>query len=64
MEFIAYAVALVVLLVLNGFFVLAEFAIVKVRSSRIEELANDGDPRAPLVARIQERLDEIGRAHV
>lgn len=58
LEYLVYFISLIVLLVLNGFFVLAEFAIVKVRSSRIEELANDGDPRAPLVARIQERLDD------
>lgn len=58
LDYLLYAVALVVLLVLNGFFVLAEFAIVKVRSSRVEELSNDGDPRAPLVADIQAKLDD------
>lgn len=57
-EFLIYAGALVVLLTLNGFFVLAEFAIVKVRSSRIQELSDEGDPRAPLVADIQRRLDD------
>lgn len=57
-DYIFYVVALVVLLVLNGFFVLAEFAIVKVRSSRIEELTDEGDPRAPLVAGIQAKLDD------
>lgn len=31
------------LLLLNGFFVLAEFAVVKVRSSRIEELVQSSD---------------------
>jgi CBS domain containing-hemolysin-like protein/mannitol/fructose-specific phosphotransferase system IIA component len=46
------------LLLLNGFFVLAEFAIVKVRSSRIEELVQDGHPQAKLLQQIHHRLDE------
>lgn len=46
------------LLVLNGFFVLAEFAVVKVRSSRIEELVNAGHPRARLLQQIHDHLDE------
>jgi CBS domain containing-hemolysin-like protein len=46
------------LLLLNGFFVLAEFAVVKVRSSRIEELVQAGHPRAPLLKQIHDRLDE------
>ncbi|MCS6969522.1 MAG: CNNM domain-containing protein [Planctomycetota bacterium] len=58
MEFVGYAVAILVLLALNGFFVLAEFAIVRVRSSRVEELIERGDPRARLVADIQARLDD------
>src|SRR6188768_2765939 len=45
-------------LLLNGFFVLAEFAMVKVRPTRIEALAASGDVRAKLVQRIQARLDE------
>src|SRR5690242_8045647 len=35
---------------MNGFFVLAEFALVKVRATRIEELARQGNRRA-IVAR-------------
>ncbi|MBN1605605.1 MAG: DUF21 domain-containing protein [Polyangiaceae bacterium] len=50
--------ALVLLLALNAFFVLAEFAIVKVRPSRVAQLAADGNQRATLVAKIQEDLDE------
>jgi CBS domain containing-hemolysin-like protein len=50
--------ALALLLALNAFFVLAEFAIVKVRPSRVAQLSADGDPRATLVAKIQEHLDE------
>jgi hypothetical protein len=41
--------ALVFLLALNAFFVLAEFAIVKVRPSRVTQLAAAGDKRAVLV---------------
>ena len=57
MELLALALALAFLLALNGFFVLAEFAIVKVRPSRVAELAAEGNPRAPLVAAIQHDLD-------
>jgi CBS domain containing-hemolysin-like protein len=42
---------------LNGFFVAAEFAIVKVRESRIEQLARDGARAAPTVQHILHHLD-------
>ncbi len=51
-------VALVALLALNGFFVLAEFAIVKVRPSRVTQLIAAGEARAVLLANIQDHLDE------
>jgi CBS domain containing-hemolysin-like protein/mannitol/fructose-specific phosphotransferase system IIA component len=51
-------IGLVLLLAANAFFVLAEFAMVKVRPSRITELAATGNKRATLVGRIQEHLDE------
>ena len=47
-----------VLLALNFFFVLAEFALVRVRASRVEELIDGGDARAKLIARIQANMDE------
>ena len=47
-----------VLVLLNGFFVLAEFALVKVRTTRIEELARTGDRRAVLARGMLEELDE------
>mgnify|MGYP001564868183 CR=1 FL=1 len=50
--------ALVVLLALNAFFVLAEFAIVKVRPSRVTQLVVAGDERAVLLTDIQGHLDE------
>lgn len=52
--FLLIALALVAL---NGFFVLMEFAVVKVRASRIEELVRKGDPRALRAKPILERLD-------
>lgn len=58
MELALYFLVLALLLALNGFFVLAEFAIIKVRSSRIQEIADGGDARAKLVAEIQGKLDE------
>ena len=47
-----------VLVLLNGFFVLAEFALVKVRSTRIEELARQGNRRAKVARRMIDELDE------
>lgn len=57
-DLIVLFAALVVLLATNAFFVLAEFAIVKVRPSRVTQLAAEGDRRAGLLARIQCHLDE------
>ena len=46
------------LLVLNGFFVLAEFSAVKMRPSRLRELQDDGVRGAAAASDIQEHLDE------
>lgn len=43
---------------LNGFFVAAEFALVKVRESRIKQLAQDGSRAAPTVLHILKHLDQ------
>jgi CBS domain containing-hemolysin-like protein len=45
------------LVLLNGFFVAAEFAIVKVRSSQIELKANAGNTRAKVAKHMVEHLD-------
>src|SRR5436309_1448027 len=45
------------LILLNAFFVAAEFAIVRVRTTRVAELARAGDWRAKAVAAAQRRLD-------
>ncbi|MBI5542555.1 MAG: DUF21 domain-containing protein [Deltaproteobacteria bacterium] len=58
MDWLVLGAALIELLALNGFFVLAEFAIVRVRPSRVAELAAGGDARAVSLATIQKHLDE------
>ncbi|MDD4004445.1 MAG: CNNM domain-containing protein [Elusimicrobiaceae bacterium] len=45
------------LILLNGFFVLAEFAFVKVRSTQLEELVRSGNPRAVIARGISEDID-------
>ncbi len=47
-----------VLVLLNGFFVLAEFALVKVRTTRIEELARQGNRQAMMARGMLEDMDE------
>ena len=59
-EFIADAIKLflvVLLVLLNGFFVAAEFAVVKIRSSRIETLINEGNTRAHYAKKLTDHLD-------
>jgi CBS domain containing-hemolysin-like protein len=50
--------AVFVLVLLNGFFVAAEFALVRVRRSRVEELAEEGKRGAALVVR---QLDDLSK---
>ncbi len=45
------------LVLLNGFFVAAEFAMVKVRSTRIEQLVLEGNKRAKFAQRVTDKLD-------
>ena len=45
------------LVLLNGFFVAAEFAMVKVRSTRIETLLQEGNTRAKFAKKIVDHLD-------
>lgn len=55
----AFYIALVlVLLLLNAFFALGEFAAVKIRPTRVEELAGSGDRRARALQHIKSHLDE------
>src|SRR5215208_7369743 len=52
-----HALIALLLALLNGFFVAAEFALVKVRTTRIEELANAGSRAARLARRELQSLD-------
>lgn len=49
--------AAVLLVLLNGYFVVAEFSLVKVRKTRLEELALQGDPRAKLAKKVVAKFD-------
>jgi CBS domain containing-hemolysin-like protein/mannitol/fructose-specific phosphotransferase system IIA component (Ntr-type) len=59
METALYLLAALLLLLLNAFFVLAEFAAVKARPTRMEELAGKGSARAKCMLYIQSHLDEF-----
>jgi CBS domain containing-hemolysin-like protein len=54
---LVYLFAAFVLILMNGFFVLAEFALVKVRATRIEELARSGNRRAAVAREMVAHLD-------
>jgi CBS domain containing-hemolysin-like protein len=56
-EFIYGPALVVVLVLLNGFFVAAEFAIVKVRDTQLQPLAGKGDRRARMARRVVGNLD-------
>ncbi|MGI8907403.1 MAG: hemolysin family protein [Candidatus Sumerlaeaceae bacterium] len=49
---------IIFLIVLNGFFVAAEFAIVKVRGTKLQALADRGSRRAKMAQHVLENLDE------
>lgn len=53
---VSIAIALLMIL-LNGLFVLAEFAFVKVRNTKLEELAAAGDARAGVAVEIERDID-------
>ncbi|MFC0270585.1 hemolysin family protein [Metabacillus herbersteinensis] len=46
------------LIALTGFFVASEFAIIKIRSSRIEQLIAEGNKQAVVVKKVIDNLDE------
>src|SRR5213595_912470 len=52
-------VVIVVLLLLNGFFVAAEFALVRSRRTRLESLARTGDWKARLALRASGNLARV-----
>lgn len=59
-DFIAIALNLVLvflLVLLNGFFVAAEFALVKVRQTRLQQLAGEGNGKAKYALAVTKKLD-------
>jgi len=58
MLLLSYVLIALGLILLNAFFVLAEFAAVKVRPTQVEALAEAGNRRAKILERIQANLDE------
>src|SRR5271165_7352467 len=59
-ELMLFRIVSVALLILaNGFFVAAEFALVSVRETRIERLIALGRPGARAVRRLQENMDDF-----
>ncbi|WP_261225355.1 hemolysin family protein [Ancylothrix sp. D3o] len=52
-------VSVLVLIAINAFFVTAEFSIVSVRRSRINQLADAGDPLAKTVQDLQRNIDRL-----
>ncbi|MFC4306087.1 hemolysin family protein [Cohnella boryungensis] len=57
-DLIFWNIVLVLFLVfLNGFFVASEFALVKVRQSRLTQLNNEGNVRAKYALKVNQRLD-------
>lgn len=57
MEFIFQLLLVILLVFLNGYFVAAEFALVGVRKTRINELVNKGNSAAKLVQKALNNLD-------
>lgn len=53
------SMAVAILILANGFFVAAEFALVSIRETRIEQLLASGAPGARAVRRLQQGMDEL-----
>ncbi|QUY42467.1 hemolysin family protein [Acaryochloris marina] len=51
--------AIAALIIINGFFVTAEFSIVAVRRSRINQLVQEGDTQAKLVQQLQQDIARL-----
>lgn len=54
---LAKLAAALLLVLINGFFVLAEFSLVKIRKTRLEELAQQGNARAKLALKVVASFD-------
>jgi CBS domain containing-hemolysin-like protein len=51
-------VSIAILIALTAFFVASEFAVVKIRSSRIDQLLAEGVPKAKAAKKVISNLDE------
>lgn len=58
MTLVIYLLLTLILLLLNAFFVLAEFSAIRLRPTRVEELIDQGNRTARLVQHIQANLDD------
>jgi CBS domain containing-hemolysin-like protein len=58
-ELVARGLAISLLITINAFFVMAEFAVVSVRRSRISQLVDAGDIQAKTVQELQAGLDRL-----
>jgi CBS domain containing-hemolysin-like protein len=63
MTTLLYLLATLLCVLANAFFVASEYSVVKVRPTRLEQIARSGDGRAKLALRIQRHLDEYLSAH-
>lgn len=50
-------ILVLILVLLNAFFVVSEFSIVKIRKTKLEELAHNGNKRAKIALKITDHLD-------
>src|SRR5207244_12094645 len=57
MLLIAKLATIAVLVAVNGFFVVAEFALVKIRDSQLKTMTDEGVKRAGLVKQVRENLN-------
>ncbi len=57
MDFFFQIILVIILVLLNGFFVASEFALVGIRKTRIDELVNQGNQAAKLVQKALQNLD-------
>ncbi|TCZ76142.1 HlyC/CorC family transporter [Paenibacillus albiflavus] len=56
-QIIVYTLLVIGLVALNGFFVAAEFSIVKVRQSRLQQLVSEGNGKAKYALSVTQKLD-------
>jgi CBS domain containing-hemolysin-like protein len=59
MEVISRVLAILTLIAINAFFVAAEFALVSVRRTRIQQLVQEGDIQAKTVQKLQRDLERL-----